>query len=149
MSSLYNGAAGTHSSPWCSAISLQRSYRISPVSKHKYFFTFNTNPGQELPMEQMNLSGPGIDPTHLERLANMKEEVGVEVKPPWDTADSKPPWEKRLLSPGSPPPHQVSPPPSSSFPPPPLLYLLLSFSSSPPPAPPPAPPAAVAAARGL
>ena len=33
----------------------------------------------------------------------MKEEVGVDVKPGWET-DVKPPWDRKLLSPHSPPP---------------------------------------------
>lgn len=58
-------------------------------------------------MEQMNLSGGGVgaDPTHLDRLENLKEEVGVDVKPHWDTigGDIKPPWDARkLISPPSP-----------------------------------------------
>merc|ERR1719483_489456 len=64
---------------------------------------------QELPMEQMNLStgGVGSDPSHLDRLENMKEEVGVDIKPHWEavSGDIKPPWDTRkLMSPGS--PHQ-------------------------------------------
>ena len=38
------------------------------------------------------------------RLENLKEEVGVDVKPEWDT-DVKPAWDRKLLSPHSPPPH--------------------------------------------
>ena len=38
------------------------------------------------------------------RLENLKEEVGVDVKPGWDS-DIKPPWDRKLLSPHSPPPH--------------------------------------------
>ena len=49
-------------------------------------------------MEQMNLGTGGVDPTHLERLANMKEEVGMEVK--WEAADTKPFAGQRLMSPG-------------------------------------------------
>ena len=48
-------------------------------------------------MEQMNLGNGGVDPTHLERLANMKEEVGMEVK--WEAADTKPFAGQRLMSP--------------------------------------------------
>ena len=48
-------------------------------------------------MEQMNLGQGGVDPSHLERLANMKEEVGMEVK--WETSDTKPFASQRLMSP--------------------------------------------------
>lgn len=42
------------------------------------------------------------------RLENLKEEVGVDVKPGWEAGgvtDIKPPWDRKLLSPHSPPPH--------------------------------------------
>ena len=42
------------------------------------------------------------------RLENLKEEVGVDVKPGWEAGgvtDLKPPWDRKLLSPHSPPPH--------------------------------------------
>jgi hypothetical protein len=54
----------------------------------------------------MNLSGPGeLPPGHLDRLGNMKVEVGeVEAKPVWSDEDTKPPW-ARSVSPGG--PHQM------------------------------------------
>ena len=61
-------------------------------------------------MEQMNLASGGVGPdqTHLDRLENLKEEVGVDVKPPWENgvSDIKPPWDRKLLSPQTPPHHQ-------------------------------------------
>jgi len=67
---------------------------------------------QELPMEQMNLSGGGVgvDQTHLDRLEHLKEEVGVDVKPHWENevSDIKPPWDRKLLSPQTPPHHRQS-----------------------------------------
>ena len=56
-------------------------------------------------MEQMNLAGS--DPSHLDRLENLKEEVGVDVKPPWESGitDIKPSWDRKLVSPPSPSHH--------------------------------------------
>ena len=49
-----------------------------------------------------------LTPCLSSRLENLKEEVGVDVKPGWETGgvtDIKPPWDRKLLSPHSPPPH--------------------------------------------